>query len=127
MFSHVVVGTNDLEKTRRFYDAVLGSLGYGEGLNRADGGYVYAAGNSSFIVTGPLDGQPATHANGGTIGFTCQSTDQVDLWHAAGIANGGKSVEDPPGVRETPTGALYLAYLRDPDGNKLCALYRIPA
>lgn len=127
MFSHVVVGTNDLEKTRRFYDAVLGSLGYGEGLNRAAGGYVYATGNSSFIVTGPLDGQPATHANGGTIGFTCQSTDQVDLWHAAGIANGGKSVEDPPGVRETPAGALDLAYLRDPDGNKLCALYRIPA
>ncbi|MPW23075.1 VOC family protein [Paraburkholderia sp. CNPSo 3157] len=125
MFSHVAVGTNDLKKAKRFYDAVLGALGYGEGLDRAAGGYVYVADNSFFIVAGPLDGQPATHANGGTIGFICQSTDQVDLWHAAGVANGGKSVEDPPGVRETPAGALYLAYLLDPDGNKLCALYRI--
>ncbi|WP_028208243.1 VOC family protein [Paraburkholderia nodosa] len=127
MFSHVVVGTNDLKKAKRFYDAVLGSLGYGEGLIRDAGGYLYVADNSFFIVTGPLDGQAATHANGGTIGFTCRSTDQVDLWHAAGVANGGKSVEDPPGVRETPAVALYLAYLRDPDGNKLCALYRIRA
>ncbi|MGA7781708.1 MAG: VOC family protein [Paraburkholderia sp.] len=77
-------------------------------------------------MTQPLDQQPATHANGGTIGFVCQSADQVDLWHAAGVAQGGASVEDPPGVRGAQAGGLYLAYLRDPDGNKLCALYRMP-
>jgi catechol 2,3-dioxygenase-like lactoylglutathione lyase family enzyme len=125
MFSHVAVGTNDLEKAKRFYDAVLGPLGYGEGFDDDYGQcrrYVYRADNGFFIITRPLDGQPATHANGGTIGFVCQSSDQVDLWHAAGIANGGESVEDPPGVRKTEAGPL-----RDPDGNKLCALHRLAA
>jgi catechol 2,3-dioxygenase-like lactoylglutathione lyase family enzyme len=129
MFSHVAVGTNDLEKAKRFYDAVLGVLGCGEGFD--DGGqcrrYVYRTDSGVFIVTRPRDGQSATHANGGTIGFVCQSTGQVDLWHAAGVANGGVSVEDPPGVRGAQAGGLYLAYLRDPDGNKLGAVYRMPA
>jgi hypothetical protein len=80
-----------------------------------------------FIITEPLDRRPATHANGGTVGFVCTSPAQVDLWHAAGLANHGKSIEAPPGVREAPAGRLYPAYLRDPDGNKLCALYRMPA
>jgi len=127
MFSHVVVGANDLEKAKRFYDAVLGALGYGEGLLRAKGDYVYPSDNGSFIVTRPIDGRSATHANGGTIDFACQSSDQVDHWHAVGVANGGKSIEDPPGMRDTQAGQMYLAYLRDPDGNKLCALHRLPA
>jgi len=130
MFSHVVVGTNDLEKSKRFYDAVLGALGYAEGLsddNDRRRRYVYRADTGLFIITQPLDGQPATHANGGTIGFTCESSGQVDLWHAAGVAHGGQSVEAPPGVRQAPSGSLYLAYLRDPGGNKIGALYRMPA
>jgi catechol 2,3-dioxygenase-like lactoylglutathione lyase family enzyme len=130
MFSHVVVGTNDLEEAKGFYDAVLGALGYGEGLsddNEQRRRYVYRADTGLFIITQPLDGQPATHANGATIGFTCQSSGQVDHWHAAGIAHGGRSVEAPPGVREAPFGRLYLAYLRDPDGNKLSALHRLAA
>ena len=127
MFSHVAVGTNDLGRAKQFYDAVLGTLGYGKGLLRAKGDYVYLSDNAVLIVTRPLDGQPATPANGGTIGFTCQSIDQVDVLHAVALANGGKSVEDPPGIRNTEAGPLYLAYVRDPDGNKLCALYRIPA
>jgi catechol 2,3-dioxygenase-like lactoylglutathione lyase family enzyme len=127
MFSHVAVGTNDLEKAKRFYDAVLGALGYGESLPRAAGGYVYPSDSGFFIICEPRDGQSATPANGGTIGFTCQSTGEVDLWHSAGVANGGQSVEDPPGVRNTASGGVYLAYLRDPDGNKLCALYRMPS
>jgi catechol 2,3-dioxygenase-like lactoylglutathione lyase family enzyme len=130
MFSHVVVGTNDLEKSKCFYDAVLGALGYGEGLsddNDKRRRYVYRAHTALFIVTQPLNAQPATVANGGTIGFTCHSAEQVDRWHAAGVANGGKSAEAPPGLRETPSGSLYLAYLRDPDGNKLGALYSGPA
>jgi len=125
MFSHVVVGTNDLERAKRFYDAVLGTLGHGKGQLRAKGDYVYPSDGASFIVTRPIDGQPASRANGGTIGFVCQSSDQVDLWHAAGIAQGGTSVEDPPGVRNTEAGPLYLAYMRDPDGNKLCALHSL--
>jgi len=129
MFSHVVVGTNDLKKAKRFYDAVLGALGYGEGLsddNDKRRRYVYHGHTALFIITQPLNGQPATPANGGTIGFTCQSTEQVDRWHAAGVANGGTSAEAPPGVREAAAGSLYLAYLRDPDGNKIGALYRVP-
>ncbi|MGF6720865.1 catechol 2,3-dioxygenase-like lactoylglutathione lyase family enzyme [Paraburkholderia sp. GAS41] len=129
MFSHVVVGTNDLEKAKRFYDAVLGALGYGEGLsddNDKRRRYVYRGDTARFMVTQPINGQPASPSNGGTIGFACQSAEQVDRWHAAGIANGGTSIETPPGVRHTPTGSLYLAYLRDPDGNKIGALCRVP-
>lgn len=125
MFSHVVVGTNDLEGAKCFYDAVLGTLGHGNAQRRAKGDYIYLSDGASFIVTRPINGDPASHANGGTIGFVCQSTDQVDRWHAAGIANGGKSVEDPPGVRNTEAGSVYLAYMRDPDGNKLCAVHRL--
>lgn len=129
MFSHVVVGTNDLKTAKRFYDALLAPLGYGEGLsddNEKRRRYVYRAKTTFFIITQPINGHLATSANGGTIGFACQSAEQVDQWHAAGVANGGTSVEAPPGVRETASGNLYLAYLRDPDGNKLGALYREP-
>jgi catechol 2,3-dioxygenase-like lactoylglutathione lyase family enzyme len=124
MFSHVVVGTNDLLKAKHFYDAVFAALGHGEGQLRAKGDYIYPAEGASFIVTRPLNGHQASHANGGTIGFACKSREQVDRWHAAGIAHGGESVENPPGMRDTAGGLLYLAYMRDPDGNKLCALYR---
>ena len=127
MFSHVVVGTNDLERAKRFYDAVLGTLGHGKGQRRAKGDYIYLSNGASFIVTRPIDGQPASHANGGTIGFVCESSNQVDLWHAAGLAHGGEPVEDPPGVRNTDGGPLYLAYMRDPDGNKLCAVHGLGA
>jgi catechol 2,3-dioxygenase-like lactoylglutathione lyase family enzyme len=126
MFSHVAVGSNDLAKAQRFYDVVLGALGYADGVPRSVGGFIYAGDSGFFIVAQPLDGRSATPANGGTIGFACQSSEEVDEWHAAGVASGGESVEDPPGVRDTEFGPLYLAYLRDPDGNKLCAFYPIP-
>ncbi|CAD6554577.1 VOC family protein [Paraburkholderia sabiae] len=129
MFNHVVVGSNDLEKAKQFYDAVLGVLGAGEGRNDDNERrrrYVYRTGTGAFFVTQPIDGQDASVANGGTIGFSCQSAEQVDRWHTAGIANGGQSVEDPPGVRGPASSGVYLAYLRDPDGNKLCAVYRMP-
>jgi catechol 2,3-dioxygenase-like lactoylglutathione lyase family enzyme len=125
MFSHVAVGTNDLERAKRFYDAILGQLGYAEGRLRSKGDYVYLSEAGIFIVTKPIDGQPATHANGGTIGFACRSIKEVERWHAAGIATGGKTDQDPPGIRNTEAGSLYLAYMRDPDGNKLCAMYRL--
>lgn len=124
MFSYVVVGTNQLERARQFYDAVLGVLGHAHGRLRPRGDYVYVSNSASFVVTRPIDGKPATSANGGTIGFLCASREEVDRWHAAGIALGGTSIEDPPGIRDTDSGPLYLAYMRDPDGNKLCALFR---
>ena len=124
MFSHVMVGTNDLDRARTFYDAVLGTLGVPPAM--VDGNRIfYFANGGIFSVSRPINGQPATCANGGTIGFACSSPQQADDWHAAGIANGGTSCEDPPGVREGGMGKMYLAYLRDPDGNKLCALHRM--
>jgi catechol 2,3-dioxygenase-like lactoylglutathione lyase family enzyme len=124
MFSHVMVGTNDLEKAKSFYDALLGTLGVPPG--RVDRHRIfYRSKTGTFSVSLPIDGKPACPANGGTIGFLATSPEQVDAWHAAGIAHGAKTCEDPPGLREIPTGKFYLAYLRDLDGNKLCALQRI--
>ena len=124
MFSHVMIGTNDLEKAKSFYDALLGTLGVPPG--RVDRHRIfYMTKTGVFSVSKPIDGKPATPANGGTVGFAASSPEQADAWHATGIANGGKSIEDPPGVRGGAAGKLYLAYLRDPDGNKICALHRM--
>ena len=125
MFSHVMIGSNDIDQSKKFYDAVLGALGGGPAMVDDKGRLIYMHNDGIFIVTTPIDGKPACHANGGTIGFACASQDQVEAWHAAGVANGGKSIEDPPGVREGGFGPMYLAYLRDPDGNKLCGLHRM--
>jgi catechol 2,3-dioxygenase-like lactoylglutathione lyase family enzyme len=123
MFSHIMVGTNDLEKAKTFYDALLGTLGVPPSfVDRHRMFYMTPTG--VFCVSLPIDGEPATHANGGTIGFKCDSVEQLHAWHDAGVANGGKSIEDPPGLRESPMGNMHLAYLRDHDGNKLCAVYR---
>ena len=124
MFSHVMVGANDLEASKKFYDAVLGALGIAPGMMNNGTRYFYRSPTGSFSITQPLDGQLATHANGGTIGFLAKSLEQVQAFHAAGLANGGTACEDPPGSREGPFGALNLAYLRDPSGNKICALHR---
>lgn len=124
MFSHVMVGVNDLDRTKTFYDAVLGALGVGPGF--VDRHRVFwMTPTGVFAASLPIDGEPATVGNGSTVGFLCSSSEQCDAWHAAGVANGGVSIEDPPGVREGPTGKMYLAYLRDPDGNKLCGLVRM--
>lgn len=125
MFSHIMIGTNDLNKAKAFYDAALGALGIPVGA--VDRHRVFwRTPTGVFSVSLPIDGQPATVGNGGTIGFACQSADQANAWHAAGVANGGTTCEDPPGVRESGNGKLYLAYMRDPDGNKVCGLYRMP-
>ena len=125
MFSHIMIGTNDLDRAKSFYDAVLGTLGVKPAFVDRHRIFYRTAGGT-FSVSLPIDGKPATFANGGTIGFTCENEAQGDAWHAAGLANGGVTCEDPPGVREGPTGKMYLAYLRDPDGNKICALHRLP-
>lgn len=126
MFSHIMVGSNDLDASKKFYDAMLGALGAKPAIVDDKGRLIYMHNNGIFIVTKPIDGKAANGANGGTIGFACASQEQVDAMHAAGCANGGTTCEDPPGVREGASGKMYLAYLRDPAGNKLCGLYRIP-
>lgn len=125
MYSHVMIGSNDIERSKRFYDAVFGALGAKPGRSDDKGRLIYMHGGGLFMVTQPINGQAATSGNGSTIGFACASPEQAGAWHAAGVANGGVSCEDPPGVREGGFGKLYLAYLRDPDGNKLCGLYRM--
>ena len=125
MYSHVVLGSNDINRSKTFYDAVLGALGGPPGTMDDKGRIIYMHNDGILLITPPIDGKAATHANGGTVGFACASSDQADAWHAAGVANGGTSIEDPPGIRETGMGPLYLAYMRDPDGNKLCGLCRM--
>jgi catechol 2,3-dioxygenase-like lactoylglutathione lyase family enzyme len=124
MFSHIMIGTNDLDRAKKFYDAVLGTLDVPPGMVDRHRVF-YRSKTGTFAVSLPIDGEPATCANGGTIGFACSTPAQANAWHAAGIANGGVSIEEPPGVREGAFGSLYLAYLRDPDGNKICALHRM--
>lgn len=128
MFSHVMVGSNDIERSKRFYDALLAVLGAGEPRRNVNAtGQVrlfYRHDGSTFCVSEPINGQPASCANGATIGFKCSSPQQVLQFHAAALAHGGSAIEQPPGLREGSLGALHLAYVRDPDGNKLCALHR---
>ena len=128
MFNHIMVGSNDIERSARFYGAVLGVLGAGEPFrNRAPSGHqrlFYRHEGNSFGVSEPIDGGPATCANGATIGFKCNSPEQVQQFHDTAVAAGGTSIEAPPGLRSSDMGQLYLAYVRDPDGNKLCAIHR---
>jgi catechol 2,3-dioxygenase-like lactoylglutathione lyase family enzyme len=128
MFSHVMVGSKDIERSKRFYDALLGVLGAGEPFrNVGPSGHTrlfYRHDGASFCVTEPINGEEATFANGGTIGFKCNSPEQVEQFHDTAIAHGGTTCEDPPGLRNGSLGAMYLAYVRDPDGHKLCAIYR---
>jgi len=125
MFSHVMIGSNDLAKAKTFYDAVFAAMGAKPAIVDDKGRLIYMHNNGLFLVTAPINGQPATAANGGTIGFAIESPAQADAWHKAGCSNGGVTCEDPPGVRESAFGPLYLAYMRDPDGIKLCALHRM--
>jgi catechol 2,3-dioxygenase-like lactoylglutathione lyase family enzyme len=127
MFSHIMVGSNDIARSKKFYDALFAAIGGQPGVEDARDRLAYTYNSGRFMVSKPIDGKPATHANGGTIGFSMSSPEQAAAWHKAGVANGGTSIEDPPGIRQGAAGETYLAYLRDPDGNKLCALYRKPA
>ena len=124
MFSHMMVGSNDIARSKKFYDATFAAMGGKPGMQDPKGRLIYAHNGAMFLVTPPIDGEPATHGNGCTIGFG-MSPEQANAWHQAGIDNGGTAIEDPPGVREGNGMKLYLAYLRDPDGNKLCALHRV--
>ena len=125
MLSHVMVGSSDLDRSKHFYDAVLGTLGVAPGF--VDRHRIFWRSPAGvFGVSLPINGQAQTVGNGSTVGFACSSPEQVRAWHTAGIEAGGTSCEDPPGIREGAVGKLYLAYLRDPDGNKICAMHRLP-
>jgi catechol 2,3-dioxygenase-like lactoylglutathione lyase family enzyme len=125
MFSHIMLGANDLEVSKNFYDAALGALGIKAG-SFSHGRYFYRGPAGVFAITKPLDGEEATHANGGTIGFSAKSIDDVNTFFTSGIAHGGSSCEGEPGYREGVAGTIYIAWLRDPVGNKICAMHRPP-
>ena len=127
MYSHNMVGSNDIARSKKFYDATFAAIGGKPGVEDDKGRLIYMHNDGVFLVTPPIDGNPATGGNGCTIGFAMDNPAQADAWHDAGVAAGGTAIEDAPGVRTGGMGSLYLAYLRDPDGNKLCALHRMPA
>lgn len=125
MFSHIMIGSDDIARSKTFYDALFAAIGGKPGEQDQKGRLIYSHGGGRFLVTKPIDGQPATAGNGSTIGFAMDGPEQAKAWHKAGVEHGGTAIEDAPGVREAPSGKIYLAYLRDPDGNKLCALHRM--
>jgi catechol 2,3-dioxygenase-like lactoylglutathione lyase family enzyme len=131
MFNHIMVGSNDIERSKQFYDAVLAVLGAGQPLrNAGPSGHVrlfYRHNGNTLAISQPINDEPASCANGGTIAFKCDSPEQVKQWHDVAVAHGGTSIEEPPGLRAHSLGNFHLAYVRDPDGNKLCAIYRVPA
>ncbi len=125
MFTHIVVGSNDLDKAAAFYDAVLGPLGLHRQENASTDRLVYVGTEAgAFLVKRPLDGQSAQAGNGGTIGFRAASSAAVDAFYAAGLVAGGQD-EGPPGQRPSGERMTYGAYLRSPEGHKICAFARI--
>lgn len=129
MFSHIMIGTNDFARAKHFYDKVLATLGVAPGtINEAATGHKRAFwfhNGGIFAISEPINGEPATIANGSTIGFACDSLEQVKAFHDAAVAAGGTSIEDPPGPRTGAMGTLNLGYVRDLDGHKLCMLHRV--
>lgn len=123
MFSHVMLGMNNVEETKAFYDATMAVLGYGPGVIDPKGRLFYMDKKGIFGLSVPIDGAPASCGNGSTIGFAAESVEQAEAWHAAGLNHGGTAIEDPPGIREGS--GMHLAYLRDPSGNKICTLLRV--
>ena len=124
MFSHIMIGSNDIAAARKFYDAVLATVGVSEGDFNEETQRIYnPTSDGTLIAAKPIDGNPATVANGGTLGFTCKTPEQANAFHDAAVANGGVSIEDPPGWRNLGELKLYLAYVRDPSGHKLCATH----
>ena len=128
MLSHLMIGSNDIQKSKSFYNAVLNVLGAGEPMEHTnDTGQTrlfYMHNGSTYCITEPINGQPATASNGSTIGFSCESPEQVKELHAAAIANGGTSIEGAPGPRNSVMGVMHLCYFLDPDGHKICGIYR---
>ena len=128
MLNHVMIGSNDIERTKKFYNAVLTVLGAGSPMAHVNETgqtrLFYIHDGSTFSISEPINGEPVSFANGSTIGFVCDSPEQVKAFHDAAIANGGISVEDPPGPRDGTMGVMHLCYFLDPDGHKICGIHR---
>lgn len=129
MFNHIMIGTNDIDKAKAFYDKILAVLGAPAGIDNATQAgtkrVFFIHDGNILALSQPIDGEVATCANGMTIGFKCSSPEQVKELHDVAVANGGASIEDPPGLRDTTMGPLHLSYFRDLDGHKLCGIYRV--
>lgn len=125
MYSHVTVGTNDIERAMRFYDAVLAPLGLERHKTfRIALGYApkgFSGINAPFWILRPYDGKAASAGNGPMAAFAADTRAAVDAFHAAALTNGG-SDEGAPGIRTHYHPNYYGAYVRDPEGNKLCAV-----
>ncbi|QQN73123.1 VOC family protein [Croceicoccus sp. YJ47] len=128
MLNHVMIGTNDIDKAKAFYEKILAVVGCKGGMdNTANSGHrrvFFAHGGSMLAITQPINDEPATTANGMTIGIACDSPEQVKELHDVAVANGATSIENPPGKREASMGTMYLSYFRDLDGHKICGLHR---
>ena len=128
MLNHVMVGSSNITRSKKFYDAVLGVIGVASPSERTnDGGQkrlFYSHQGSTFCIAEPMNGEPVLSSNGSTIGFVCDSPEQIQEFHDVAIANGGTSIEDPPGLRENNYGSTYLCYFLDPDGHKLCGVHK---
>lgn len=128
MLNHIMIGSGDIERSKTFYNAVLGVLGAGEPMAHVnDTGQTrlfYMHNGSTFSVSEPINGKPVTPSNGSTIGFVCNSPEQIQELHDVAVANGGTSIEDAPGLREGSMGPMYLCYFTDPDGHKICGIHR---
>ena len=120
MFTHAFLGSNDIEKSRKFYDATMKELGYENVVPPESGMLVYSGPTGTLVVGKPYDGQPANPSNGATLGLAAKDDETVTRWHQAGVAAGG-TCDGPPGPRERAPNNSVGAYLRDPDGNKICA------
>lgn len=125
MIGYVTLGTNDIDKARAYYDALLGSIGAKQvmTLDRGFTYYAIAPDQPGFAITPPYDGAPATAGNGNMTAISIGSRAAVDAFHALALELGGTD-EGAPGLRspEGP-GAFYIGYFRDPEGNKLCAVH----
>ena len=123
-----MIGSNDIEKTKKFYNSVLSVLGAGDAMEHVNETgqtrLFYMHDGSTFSVSEPVNGEPVSIANGSTIGFVCDSPEQVKEFHDIAVANGGISVEDPPGPRDGTMGLMHLCYFLDPDGHKICGIHR---
>jgi len=123
IFTHATVGVNNLEKSRGFYDGVLGALGL-KRLFDIDDRSGYGAQAPEFMIIRPINGQPAACGNGQTLGFAAANRAAVDAFHKEALARGGKD-EGAPGLRPMVPN-MYAAYIRDLDGNKLTAISFTP-
>lgn len=123
MFSHVTLGTDNVAESKVFYDATMKVLGYKEGVMDERGRCMYFSPSGVLLLTNPINGEQSSHGNGMTIGLAVPNSELIHKWHEVGLENGGTACEEPPGVRGTGERQLYLAYLRDPSGNKICATH----